>query len=87
MNYCSAADHIVFHIDFYLAVFVRCHIGQQVTQVGAVELTGLSRQPARQIGIANESHPMFDHDPTGFGQGTVTSLFSRQIDNDTAIAH
>ena len=45
----GAPNHLVIHVDLDLAVFLWCHVSQQVTQIGRIKLAGLRGEPAGHV--------------------------------------
>ena len=55
--------------------------------VGPIELARLRRQPAGQVRVADDGHPVLVNDPVGLGDFAVTALFRSQIDDHAAGLH
>ena len=83
----GATHHHVFHIDQYIAVFFGAHFLDQVIYIGRIQLARLRGETAGQIGITDNTDAVFYGYLAGHRELAVTSLFGRQINYHTTIAH
>ena len=87
LDHRQAADGLVVHVDVDDAVLGLAELLGQPEQVGCVERGRLPRQPAGQIGVADDGDAVLHHDLAGLGQLAVAALFSRQVDDHAARLH
>ena len=82
------AHHHVIEIDDDIAVFLFAQQLQQVHQVGAVELGGLGRQTAWQVGITDNFHAVGGgHHFARHGVLAVAAVLRGEIDHHAARLH
>ena len=83
-----AALHRVLQVEGELAVLAGGDQLEQVDQVGAEQLRGLGGQPARQVGVAQDRHPVVGDDlGVGDRAGDVAAVGRRHVDHDRAGLH
>ena len=92
LQHCRASGQPAFlvenwHVDVDDAIFGLAQFLGQTKQVGRIQRRGLLRQPADQIGVANDGHAVLDGRLAGFGEFAVAALFGRHIDDDAARLH
>ena len=77
-----AAHHLVGQIEMEVAGAAQ--VGEQVRQVVAVQQARRRRQPARQVGVAEDVHAVALDDLAGLGQRAVAAVLGGQVDDHRA---
>ena len=80
--------HDVVHVEHQLPVLARGQQLEQVDQVRAVQLGGVRRHPAGQVGVADDRHPVVGDDLLArHGQLAVAAAGGREVDDHAARLH